>query len=413
MRNPFFSICVPTRNRAETLKYCLKTLIEQSFDDYEIIISDNSDIENIDAKILVEKFNNKKIKFFKQQSLLSMTENYEFSVSKAIGDYVICLGDDDGLVVNVLSKLHRFILENNSLVLKCPGILFYWKNNLVTKYHKLYYPKSNGIVEVNSKSILGKVFNLDLAYYHLPMIYYGCVHKTVLQKIVNKQGSLFSNAAAIDMYSGMCISDTIDVFCIPDFPFTIAGSSSKSNGTNHLKFSKKKSDITKEFEKLGKLGEEYSKYEVTHLNTNNASITWLCLNQFLHNFKPSNVYIINKEKYALELVDIKEFNSKETIERKIKENNISYTQQLKDFVARITNVNVYYPKNISHCINYFLQHDDLDATLFGLENVYDASKLCEQLQNNTVIIVDELNLRKYKRQNKLKLIKQLLKQIIS
>ena len=37
-KNPFFSIVIPTRNRADTLKYTIKTILNQDFQDYEIII---------------------------------------------------------------------------------------------------------------------------------------------------------------------------------------------------------------------------------------------------------------------------------------------------------------------------------------------------------------------------------------
>ena len=38
---PFFSVVIPTRNRASLLRYALQTALDQDFDDYEIVVSDN------------------------------------------------------------------------------------------------------------------------------------------------------------------------------------------------------------------------------------------------------------------------------------------------------------------------------------------------------------------------------------
>jgi len=44
---PKFSIVIPTRNRAYTLYYTLKTCLNQyDFDDYEIVVSDNCSEDN-------------------------------------------------------------------------------------------------------------------------------------------------------------------------------------------------------------------------------------------------------------------------------------------------------------------------------------------------------------------------------
>src|SRR5262249_18302130 len=38
---PLFSVVIPTRERAETLTYALRTCLEQDFDDYEVVVCDN------------------------------------------------------------------------------------------------------------------------------------------------------------------------------------------------------------------------------------------------------------------------------------------------------------------------------------------------------------------------------------
>ena len=41
-RRPRFSVVIPTRERAETLRVTLATCLDQDFDDYEIVVCDNA-----------------------------------------------------------------------------------------------------------------------------------------------------------------------------------------------------------------------------------------------------------------------------------------------------------------------------------------------------------------------------------
>src|SRR5712664_839547 len=51
---PFFSVLMPTRNRACLLRSSLRTAVEQKFPDYEIIVSDNNSTD--DTKAVIEDF---------------------------------------------------------------------------------------------------------------------------------------------------------------------------------------------------------------------------------------------------------------------------------------------------------------------------------------------------------------------
>ena len=50
----FISVCVTTYNRPHLIKDCIQSILDQSYKDFELIITDNS--ENDDTKILIEKY---------------------------------------------------------------------------------------------------------------------------------------------------------------------------------------------------------------------------------------------------------------------------------------------------------------------------------------------------------------------
>jgi len=46
INRPFFSIVIPTHNRADLLYFAVKSFLQQDFGDFEIIISDNNSTDN-------------------------------------------------------------------------------------------------------------------------------------------------------------------------------------------------------------------------------------------------------------------------------------------------------------------------------------------------------------------------------
>lgn len=87
----FFSLIIGTLNRATNLEQCIKSLLNQSFKSFEIIIIDQSD--DLKTKQLVELLNDEKIKYrYVNYRGLSKARNEGMNISN--GDY-ICLIDDD------------------------------------------------------------------------------------------------------------------------------------------------------------------------------------------------------------------------------------------------------------------------------------------------------------------------------
>ena len=94
-RNPLLSICIPTRNRAFYLKHCLQTILVQDFTDYEIIVAENSDpAGREETRTALAGLDARRIVYFEQPEVVSMTANYESALAKTKGEYILCLGDE-------------------------------------------------------------------------------------------------------------------------------------------------------------------------------------------------------------------------------------------------------------------------------------------------------------------------------
>lgn len=108
--NPFFSIIIPTYNRAYIIKSAIDSILKQTFKNYEIIVVDDGSTDNTET--LIRSMNVSKIIYFK-------TENYErgaarnLGISLASGNYITFLDSDDIFYSNHLSAVMGHITRLN------------------------------------------------------------------------------------------------------------------------------------------------------------------------------------------------------------------------------------------------------------------------------------------------------------
>lgn len=107
---PFFSIILPTYNRAAFIAQAIDSVLNQTYSDFELIIIDDGSKDN--TKEVVASFNDERVSYYFQ-------ENQERSVArnngiqKAKGQYICFLDSDDYYLPNHLRVLNENIKENN------------------------------------------------------------------------------------------------------------------------------------------------------------------------------------------------------------------------------------------------------------------------------------------------------------
>jgi len=105
------SITIPTYNNFKSFKRALNSVLVQKFDDYEVIVTDDS--KNDDVKKFVESLNIPKIKYFKNPTPLGSPKNWNEGIKKASGEYIKILHHDDWLAdENSLEKFVKLLDEN-------------------------------------------------------------------------------------------------------------------------------------------------------------------------------------------------------------------------------------------------------------------------------------------------------------
>ncbi|MEH2283455.1 MAG: glycosyltransferase family 2 protein [Nostoc sp.] len=114
-QQPLVSIIIPTYNRPEYLKQAIASAIKQTYQNIEIIISDNCSSENPQA--LVASFGDSRIKFWRHQQNVGMLANQQHGFKMALGKYVASLHDDDMWNEDFLAKLVPPLEANPDLII--------------------------------------------------------------------------------------------------------------------------------------------------------------------------------------------------------------------------------------------------------------------------------------------------------
>lgn len=112
-KQPFFSIVVPIYNAEKYLKKCIKSIIHQSFENFELILVDDGSTDS--SSEICKKFESKdnRIKYFKKENGGSLQSRI-FGAEKSSGEYILfCDADDYYLNKNCFLKLYKQLSTEN------------------------------------------------------------------------------------------------------------------------------------------------------------------------------------------------------------------------------------------------------------------------------------------------------------
>jgi len=127
MRAPLFSIAIPTKNRPAQLADAVRSVLEQTFADFEVVVCDNSDeSEAARSAERVGMFDDARLRYVRTDGKLSMPDNWERAVSEARGEFVGILTDRSVFRRDALSVIEGEIASTGA---KCIS----WFNDLYAR----------------------------------------------------------------------------------------------------------------------------------------------------------------------------------------------------------------------------------------------------------------------------------------
>ncbi len=139
--NACFSVIIPTCNRIEVLPRAVKSVLEQKFRDFELIIVDDSSTDT--TKEWLNQVSDPRVKtiFLAQNSGVSHARNKGIQNSSA--PYIAFLDSDDAWLDTKLQKQRDILLQHNALVCHTEEI---WIRNGVRVNQCNHHKKQGGCI---------------------------------------------------------------------------------------------------------------------------------------------------------------------------------------------------------------------------------------------------------------------------
>ena len=233
---PLLSIVIPTRNREFYCIQAIKHILSFENQEFELVIQDNSDSKQIFD--FINTIQDSRLKYFYTENQLNSLFNMDLAISRANGQYITMIGDDD-TVLSTIFKVVEYAFKNNYDAISQKNVVSYnWPNSLGEEvagelsYKKITYQKVNPNINENINLLL-KNGMIDYLSFSFPKVYHGIVLRQRLVEIKKQAGNFFGGLSP-DIYSAVSLSFFVKNFIVIDYPYTIAGACQSSTTSQNL-----------------------------------------------------------------------------------------------------------------------------------------------------------------------------------
>ena len=190
---PEISVLLSTHNNENSINNSIKSIINQSFEDFELLImNDASDDTTLKE---LKNFDDKRIKIFNNRSNLGLTKSLNLLLAKSSGKYIARQDADDISLKDRFKIQKKYIKKNNFKFCsararsmhsnkKIPGVSFYIPEKVLFKYKN---PHIHGTLFMEKK-ILEEVGGYDENFYFAQdfKLYCDLIKKNIKLARINK-----------------------------------------------------------------------------------------------------------------------------------------------------------------------------------------------------------------------------------
>ena len=230
--NYLLSIIIPTKNRQYYCLNAVKQIISHGWNNVEICIQDNSDDNALEKEIASLKVDS--IIYNYHSGVLSFVDNFSEAVSLAHGEYLCMIGDDDGVLPNILFLVDDLKKQDADAAIPALNFIYFWPSNqnivensedglLIYNFYS-ERKKAKGQQVDNRKAIVKLLQNGVQNYTNLdmPRLYHGIVKRETLDVIKKRVGYYFGGLTP-DMYMATALSLVCKKVIRVGYSVTISG----------------------------------------------------------------------------------------------------------------------------------------------------------------------------------------------
>jgi glycosyltransferase involved in cell wall biosynthesis len=106
---PLVSVVIPTYNRSKELARAIKSVLNQTYQNFEILVVDDGSEENL--RVVCDSFNDQRIRFLRNDTHTNANVARNRGIKEAQGEYIAMLDSDDEYLPHHLSRRVEKIKE--------------------------------------------------------------------------------------------------------------------------------------------------------------------------------------------------------------------------------------------------------------------------------------------------------------
>lgn len=114
---PKVSVGMPVRNGGELLPAALRSVLNQTESDFELIVSDNCSDDGSSELLQRLVIEDPRVRYFRQDPVIRAYDNFRFVLEKARGEFFMWVAHDDTRDLNFIERLMAALNENRDAVL--------------------------------------------------------------------------------------------------------------------------------------------------------------------------------------------------------------------------------------------------------------------------------------------------------
>jgi glycosyltransferase involved in cell wall biosynthesis len=228
---PRVSIVIPTRNRAHLLKVALQSALNQTWQDLEILVSDNY-CGNEETRKVYESFQDSRLRYVRSDRLLAMPDSWEFALSHAKAEYVTFLTDDcyflPFAIERAVAAVEQYkvdLVAWNTCVYFSPDWLQPFRRNVLYVANPPYKT-----LLLSSQDMLRGLFDLHKRLRpYMPKFLNSMCHQRLVAKVLQIQRRMFMPPCP-DYSAAASLLVNTDKYAFVGWPLGIDGATPRSIG---------------------------------------------------------------------------------------------------------------------------------------------------------------------------------------
>lgn len=224
------SVVIPTQNRQKYCALSVKQIYDSTDERVQIIVQDNSSDDALKAMLEAGEYS-ERVKYYYLDKRIRCAENYNIAIGHADGEYICCIGDDDGVLpqtVDVVEFAKSYDIDairpNTGAIYLWPSVSNNTQGKLALNRHDTTFRFADPKIDLEQLLSEGcqNYLSMDLV-----KAYHGVVRRTCFDEVYKKTGH-YCGALSSDIFMCVALSLVVNKVLIIDHPLTISGACKQS-----------------------------------------------------------------------------------------------------------------------------------------------------------------------------------------